>query len=186
MPEIWKDVVGWEGVYSVSDAGRIRYEQDRPSRRYSVHAGDMVAQSPDGDGYLSVKLARVGDRAGRRGYRVSRIVAAAFIGPSPFAGAEVDHKNHRRSDNAADNLEWVTSKENIARAIRVGLRDFRGERCDRAKLTGDQILEIRRRAAGGEAFLSLARAFGCTNVNIAQIATGRTWAHIDGPRVSSR
>jgi hypothetical protein len=69
MPEIWKDVAGREGAYSISDAGRLRYEQDRPSNRCAVHAWDMVAQSRDANGYLFAQLSRAGDRANRRNVR---------------------------------------------------------------------------------------------------------------------
>ncbi len=186
MSDIWKAVVGWEGIYSVSDVGRVRYDQDRPSRRYSVRAGAMVPQHVDDDGYFFVSLSRVGERTGRVTRRVNRLVAEAFLGPSPFDGAEVDHVNHRRSDNAATNLEWVTCKENIQRAIKVGLRDFRGERCGNAKLTNAIVLEIRRRASQGETFKAIAADVGTTNVNVAHIATGKTWKHVGGPLVASR
>jgi hypothetical protein len=186
MLDAWKPIVGWEGVYSVSSVGRVRYEQDRPSNRFAVHAGDIVPQSMDPDGYFVVELARVGERSSRRTLRVNRLVAEAFIGPPPSPRAQADHVNHRRGDNAFSNLEWVSCKENIQRAIKVGIRDFRGERCWNAKLTTRIVLKIRERAARGESFAAIARDVGVSNVNVANVATGKTWTHVSGPRVAKR
>lgn len=186
MLDIWRAVVGWEGVYSVSSVGRVRYEEDRPSNRFAVHAGDIVPQAVDEDGYFFVQLARVGDRSSRRTARVNRLVAEAFIGPAPFLRAQVDHVNHRRGDNAVSNLEWVTCKENIRRAIKVGIRDFRGEACGNSKLVEADVLDMRARAANGESFASIGEAKGVTGATAGHVCTGKTWAHVGGPRVPKR
>lgn len=183
--EEWRPVVGWEGIYAVSSVGRLRYEQDRPSNRYAVRAGFIVRPNYDDDGYATVSLARVGERGGRKHARVAVLVAEAFVGPRP-PKLQVNHKNTDRANDAADNLEWVTCLENVQHAIRVGVRNFRGEKSPSAKLTTEQVVEIRERCAGGEHFRALASAFGVSNVAIAHIATGRTWVDAPGPRVQPR
>lgn len=179
--DIWKPVVGWEGVYSVSDTGRVRYEQDRPSYRYAVRAGFILPQFIDPDGYAVVQLARLGERAGRRSKRVATLVIEAFVGPSPSPDHEVNHKNSCRLDNEAGNLEWVTGRENVQHAIRVGMRHSTGDKCPSAKLTTKQVIAIRERAITGETFTSIAADFAITIVNASKIATGKTWVAAGGP-----
>jgi hypothetical protein len=180
--EIWKPVVGWEGVYSVSDAGQIRFEQDRPhGASVRRRAGDVVATCPGKDGYIIVALSRVGERGGRRTKLVNRLVAEAFHGPPPFPGAQANHKNGRHTDNAADNLEWVTSKQNIEHSIKVLGHTRGGERSGTAKLTVAQVVEIRVRYAAGEGVEVIAADFDVSSANVSYVATGKTWTNAGGP-----
>lgn len=93
--EAWLPVVGYEGIYEVSDLGRVRSQR-------------RVLKGHDVYGYTHVSL-------GQRQVSVHRLVAAAFFGPPPFDGAEVDHKNGRRADNRPGNLEYVSRAENQRR-----------------------------------------------------------------------
>jgi len=146
----------------------------------------MTSHARDTDGYFIVSLARIGERDQRAPKRVSRLVAAAFLGPAPFDRVQINHKNGRRTDDALENLEWVSCLENIHHSMRVLGRDFRGENSSNAKLTADQIIEIRELAAGGRSFKSLADRFHVTNVCIANAATGKTWTNVGGPLVARR
>lgn len=181
----WCDVVGWEGVYSVSDVGRVRYEEDRGGR-FFTRKGDIVAQARDLDDYAIVPLVRLGDRKNRRPYRVARLVAAAFLGPAPFPQAQVNHKNGCRADDAVENLEWVSALDNIRHAVTVLGRDYRGTKSKSSKLSEAQVVELRERAAAGEAFNALGAAFGVTNVCAAKIARGISYANAPGPLVAAR
>lgn len=97
--EIWKDVIGWEGLYEVSDAGRFRRCGKQPKRGYiGLH------------GYPVVSLNRPGVQDLRT---VHSLVLEAFKGPRP-SGFEARHLNHNRVDVRAVNLEWGSSKENAA------------------------------------------------------------------------
>lgn len=178
----WEPIPGWEGVYSVSDVGRVRYEESRGR----VRAGDMVAAGRDADGYAVVPLARVDGRATRRTYRVGRLVAVAFLGPAPFKGAQVNHKNGCRSDDALENLEWVSCRENIHHAIANLGRRFKGVASKNAGLMLGEVLELRERAAAGESFRALGAAFGISNVAAAKAARGLTYTDVGGPRVAAR
>jgi hypothetical protein len=182
--ENWKPVVGWEGVYSVSDAGRVRYEEDRGGR-HRVRRGDMVAQATGTDGYLILSLARVGEREGRVTRPVHALVAEAFLGPRP-AGAQVNHLNGCKTDNAVENLEWTSPGENIRHSIERLGRDLRGVRSASAKLAEEQVLDLRARAARGETFKDLGRAFGLTNVGAAKVARGESYANVGGPLSAAR
>ena len=113
MQEIWKQVVGYEGVYSVSSHGRLR--------RDSV--GNIIRPCIS-SGYQKVVLLKNGIRNGKR---LHRLVAEAFLGLCPV-GMECNHKNGVKHDNRLENLEWVTPRENMQHASRNGFLTNRKRR----------------------------------------------------------
>ncbi len=112
--ERWKDVIGYEGLYQVSDQGRVKSIK----RRY---AGEKILKaSPDKrDGRPVVCLS---NKAKTRNFWVHRLVLEAFVGPCP-AGHEACHWNDIRTDNNVSNLRWGTKKENKSDAKRNGRLD---------------------------------------------------------------
>lgn len=108
MLEIWKDVVGYEGHYRVSQSGRI----------VSIKNGGWKVLTPDviRSGYERIHLHK--EATGRK-ILVHRIVAEAFIGPCPH-GKQCNHIDGNKRNNNLANLEWVTSSENQLHAIRIG------------------------------------------------------------------
>ena len=105
MVENWKKVEGYP--YYVSDLGRIR----------SCNTNKIKMLRLDKDGYPKVTLHNNGKR---KTFNVHRLVANAFI-KNPKRKPQVNHISGNKFDNAASNLEWVTGKENIEHAIRIGL-----------------------------------------------------------------
>lgn len=99
MNEIWKDIVGYEGLYQVSNLGNVK------SLNYRGTGKEKVISLTNKAGYYLVSLKRTL-------YRVHRLVALAFI-PNPENKPFVDHINGIRSDNRVENLRWCTNKENI-------------------------------------------------------------------------
>lgn len=106
--EIWKDIVGFEGLYQVSNSGRVRslervtYGKRRPAmiRKPSINRVT---------GYCYINLCK--DRVSRN-YLLHRIVATAFV-PNPHGYETVNHKNENKQDNRAENLEWMTLADNL-------------------------------------------------------------------------
>lgn len=97
MAETWKDVAGYEGLYQVSDLGRVRS---------LLHGKVRILKFLDnGYGYLKVEL-------NRNGKLVHRLVAEAFI-PNPLNLPQVNHKDEDKTNNTANNLEWCTAKYNL-------------------------------------------------------------------------
>lgn len=118
--EIWRDVVGYEGYYMVSNNGRIVRPKRLVVNRLGVHhivRGGERKQVPTHDGYLSVGLHMDGIK---KTMRVHRIVAEAFI-PNPMSLETVNHKDGNKENNCVLNLEWMTRKENCKHAYRTGL-----------------------------------------------------------------
>ncbi|ATN93890.1 HNH endonuclease [Lactobacillus phage LJ] len=115
--EIWKDIEGFEGLYQVSNMGRVRSldREDALGRRLK---GKVLAGRPS-KGYLGVALYRDGHA---KGYPVHRLIAKAFL-DNPSNLPEVNHKDENKANNAVSNLEWCTSRYNCnygTRNERVG------------------------------------------------------------------
>ncbi len=162
--EEWRPVVGWEGIYSVSDLGRIR--RDVAGRRRQPPAGFIITPARISSGYLKVGLS---DGPRQEQATVHSIVAAAFIGPRP-PGHDVNHKDGNKHHNAATNLEYVSRAANMLHAFDVGLAP-RGEAHPDAILTDEQVAEIKR-LHHIEPQLSLARRFGVARTTISGIQNG--------------
>lgn len=111
MEEIWKDVVGYEGLYQVSNLGRVKSIDTilKCKNGYRRRNGRILRQKFDGKGnYLEVSLSK---ESKVTTYSVHRLVAQSFIVNSKNK-AEVNHKNRLKTDNRAENLEWCTRSEN--------------------------------------------------------------------------
>lgn len=100
MQEIWKDIAGYEGLFQVSNLGRVKsLPRKNVTKEKILNGGD------NGDGYIRVSLSN-------KFYYVHRLVADAFI-PKIEGKDFVNHKDEVKSNNNVDNLEWCTNQENI-------------------------------------------------------------------------
>jgi hypothetical protein len=120
MKEIWKDIVGYEGRYQISNIGRVRrlaYAYIDTIGRYRYKPECIVMCSPNKFGYIMVDL-RV-NHSRKRVY-VHRLVAQAFI-PNPNNLPQINHKDENKANNYVDNLEWCTHAYNQ----RYGLKNQR-------------------------------------------------------------
>lgn len=178
--EHWKPIPGFERVYEASSFGRIRIVV----KRHNIRAGTVLAQCPDKNGYLLVRLSLDGSQAAGHMRRVSRVIAETFIGPIGD-DLQVNHLDGVRTDNRPENLEICTARENVRHSIDV-LGSRIGEKNHASKLTEVDVLALRLRAAEGHTFAALGRVFRISAVAAGNIAKGRTWKHVGGPRVSSR
>lgn len=111
MDEFWKDIEEYEGLYQVSDLGRV---QSLPrvnlcvNREY-IRKGKVLKGMSDKDGYLYVLLSKEGIQ---RKFLIHRLVAKHFI-PNPQNFPQVNHKNEVVDDNRLENLEWCDCVYNI-------------------------------------------------------------------------
>lgn len=108
--ETWKDVDGFEGLYTISRQGAV----------YSTRKGILLSQARNNNGYRQVLLVKNGKGYNRR---IHRMVADAFL-PNPGGLGQVNHKDGNKDNNHADNLEWCDQHHNMAHAARSGLLSY--------------------------------------------------------------
>lgn len=102
--EIWKDIKEFEGLYQVSNLGRVKTLNNKKSRKEKIRKIHN-----DQRGYLIVYLSKNGNG---KFYKVHRLVAQTFI-ENPLNKPQVNHKDECKTNNVWTNLEWVTRKENM-------------------------------------------------------------------------
>jgi DNA-binding transcriptional LysR family regulator len=166
VTERWLPVVRYEGLYEVSDWGRVR-SLPRNTTRGKILKPGLV------NGYPHVILCQDGHR---HGFFVHTLVLEAFVGLCP-AGQECRHGPGGKQDARLINLCWGTREENYADRFRDGT-DNTGERNGRARLTADDVREIRALVASGKSQAGVGRIYGMTRYAIWDIVHGRRWAHV--------
>lgn len=125
MEEIWKDVVGWEGFYMVSNLGnfkRLPKKIIRSNGFVQTFKERKLKPSLDKDGYVQYSLAHIGYVIKIKGHRE---VVKAFIGDIPKQ-LQINHKNGIKNDNRVSNLEIVTQSENVIHSYKVLNRKLKG------------------------------------------------------------
>ena len=178
--EIWKAVVGYEGLYEVSNIGRVRRIADWLMPKGGVHrAQGLLRLKVEKVGYIRATLYRNGKK---RIFGVARLVLMAH-GPTWTPGMQVNHRNGIKGDDAVGNLEWVTPKQNIRHAVALAatgqlVRNVaRGERCGRSKLTTAQVLEILELGRQMPR-TQIAERFGVAYATVRHILRRETWRHV--------
>lgn len=161
MEETWKSVLGYEGIYSASNLGRIMGRNRNILKPFFV------------SGYLRVCLIKNGKRSSRT---VHSLVIEAFKGIRP-PGKVARHIDGNVENNSDSNLVWSTQKENIADKKSHGTYLF-GEKHPTSVLTEGDVVEIRRMAELGISRSEIASAFLVTASNIYSIVNRKTWNHI--------
>lgn len=107
--EIWKDVVGYEGLYQVSNLGGVQSLQKiHKSIHPYIQKERIMKHYPNKDGYWMVDLSKCGQK---KHFQVHRLVALAFVA-NPLNKPEVNHLNEVPTDNREENLNWATRLEN--------------------------------------------------------------------------
>jgi hypothetical protein len=118
MNEIWRPVVGFEGVYEVSDHGRVKRIM---GGRGAVTGKILSLNRLNKKGYATVWLHKfINGVQVKKFMTTHHVVAAAFLPPQPTPDHQVNHKDGVKTNNCADNLEWVTNQENMDHSWRMG------------------------------------------------------------------
>jgi hypothetical protein len=163
---MWKDVIGYEGLYKVSDAGEI----------FSVRTNRVLKSNVGVDGYKKVVLSVNNIR---KTFRVNRLVAEAFV-DNPNNKPVVNHKDGDKLNNCVNNLEWVTIMENAIHASNTGLlKGQKGELNPMSKLTANEVNEIRqtyKKHSHDANAKVLSEKYGVSDSTIWAIASGQVWS----------
>ncbi len=170
--EIFKTIPNFPG-YEVSNLGRVRSYWKQGQRCWFI--SDMpqrILYQKLSEGYPTVQL------GSRNQFRVHVLVLSTFRGPCP-PGMEGCHKDGDRTKSHLKNLKWGTWRENFEDKVKHGRNHGpQGEKCYSAKLTEEQVLQIRKLRSQGHFGTSLAKQFGVTSSTIYAIISRHTWNHL--------
>ena len=196
--EVWKDIVGHEGYYQVSNMGRVK-SLTRTIEEYDPRWGRVRRKRlrerilrggarKNGKGYLSVSLSR--DNKIRPRGEVHRLVLETFVGSCP-KGMVACHRDGDRFNNKLSNLRWDTQKnnctDNIANGTKLqgknhpcyGKPGFQGEHHPSVKLSEMQVKKLLRMWSTGKyKQKELADVFDVSVPTISMIVNGKLWKHI--------
>lgn len=145
MKEFWRHIKDYEGLYEVSNLGRVKSLKrrvdikSRKGKVFNIAINEKILKPGFNRHYYQVHLCKEGKYPL---YEIARLVADAFI-PNPDNKPQVNHINGDKLDNRVENLEWCTCSENRYHAYRMGLQSAKGENNGQAKLTESNIREIR-------------------------------------------
>lgn len=158
--EIWKDAVGFEGFYEVSNHGNVR----------RIGKQKLLAKIVDKDGYI-VHCFSVDNK--RKNVMAHKLTIEAFKGPCPI-GQVTRHRDGTRNNNSITNLEYGTYADNSADMVAHNTQ-VKGEDQHLAKLTEMNVLAIRQSKLTQT---QLAQLYKVSQGNISAILSRTTWKHI--------
>lgn len=178
MEEIFESIKGYEGMYEISNFGRVKSLQKTTKfgLRFKTYPEKILLPQNNNNGYLKVIL------GGKNKY-IHRLVAEAFI-PNPENKPQVNHKDGNKKNNHVDNLEWATSKEDSDHKHSMGLVDYsklsrKGITNGNSKLTNEDVKRIR------EVYLArkysrrkLAKEYSVSVNTIDKILDRTLWKHL--------
>jgi hypothetical protein len=166
--EVWRDIPEFPN-YQASSEGRVRN-----LKRNCVLTGTVTKK-----GYRQYSLRGVGGRRVAYGHR---LVAAAFLGPSPAPPCNlINHLDTNQLNNRPTNLEYTTPSGNARHAAAHGLLKpvrLLGEKNPQAKLSEASVRAIRALRQQGVSVAALGKQFGVTERAAHLVVTGQVWRHV--------
>ena len=153
--EIWKDIAGYEGLYKVSNLGRVK----------SLCKNKLMCPRANKRGYYQINL--YSDSKTRKMYLVHRLVATAFI-DNPDNLPIVNHKDENTSNNCVENLEWCSVSYNICYGNAIKrLLETRQQR--KRKTAEKPVLQFTKYGKLINEFISISEAARQTDCNLGAI-----------------
>jgi hypothetical protein len=177
MQEIWKDIEGYEGLYQISNYGRVKTLSRITNfgNRIKIIPEIIKKLSNDKDGYLITTLSK---QSRKKNIKIHRIVADTFI-DNPLNKPTVNHKNGIKTDNYVSNLEWATYLENNLHGYNHNLISHKGINNSSSKLNESEVMEIRELYRNKKLkHRELSAMFNVSTANITNILNRKIWKHI--------
>ncbi len=123
--------------------------------------------------YLSVTLCINGNT---KRYRLHRLIAIVLI-PNPENKPQVNHIDGNKHNNRVDNLEWCTQKYNSIHSLKTGLSKYVGEKSHFAKLTKEQVIDLKFKRIKGHKVKDLAKEFNISDRQVIRICQNKAWSY---------
>ena len=186
--EIWKDIEGYEGLYQISNLGRVKSCDRVVINHYEDGRGDVTVHRKGKimrlgvykrEGYCYICLSKNNIK---KKYKIHRLVALAFIpNPNPQKYDMVNHIDGNVKNNNVCNLEWTNNYGNQMHAIKTGLNKYVGVNSQWSKLTEEQVKFIREnyKKRGKYNFCTLAKMFGVTPQVISGVVHRQTYYMVE-------
>ena len=184
--EEWKPVVGHEGLYEVSDQGRVRSldricrDKNGLAKKFKGRAMTCSVRQNQYGRYAIVGLPAK-NKQGKKSRYVAHLVLEAFDQPRPL-GMECCHCDGNSLNNQANNLRWATPKENTLDKYSHGTVLW-GSKNHQAKLTEQQVIEIRQKYMRYSKYKTnskeLAKEYDTSTQQIGKIVRRERWCHLD-------
>lgn len=173
--EEWKPIEGTDGNYEVSNMGNVRSRLKPGNHRNKIGNPRNLKLRVGSAGYFDVSLP-LGDDGKYVTKRVHGLVAQAFLGKRP-EGYETAHLNGVKTDNRADNLKYVTPRENEAHKETHGTAPI-GEANGQSKLLGWQVEIMKYLVSKGVPQAKIVDLFEVSRDTVSSIIIGESWSHI--------
>lgn len=169
LNEEWRDVTGYEKLYAVSNLGRVKFYPKPHARKDNFSKNIRISRC----GYGEVRFSKTGDK--RRIFLVHRLVGSAFLKkPDDPEKVQINHKDGIKHNNRAHNLEWCDRFENQRHAVKMGLAAC-GEKHYRAKITEDDVLNIRWLRSQGVPQRQITKLYDIAVTTVGHIEHRRSW-----------
>lgn len=170
MSEIWKDIIGYEGIYQISDHGNVRLTKGN----HKSPKGKILRHCVNGNGYHSVKLCKNGTIIR---FSIHRLVLRAFAGEGR-TGDQARHLDGNQDNNCLSNLAWGTPHQNAQDRKRHDTQLY-GEDIGISRLNANLVVRIRMLLEKPELdYQDIGEMFCVTGAAVRAIATGKTWRHV--------
>lgn len=179
MEELWKPIIGYEGLYEVSNFGNIKSlsKVHHLGAKNQYISQERLLTLSIQKCHFNYKRYRVNLWANDKAkmFKVHRLVAQAFI-PNPENKPQVNHIDNNPLNNNVSNLEWVTNRENLDHCLKQG-RFNRGSNNGMSKLNEQKVLEIRELIKTKDKDY-LVKKYKVAKTTITSVLNRTVWKHI--------